>query len=60
MEMENIKNNIGFWRRLAALWIDVFVIYSITKFLIVLLSLIEFRISFETLFVFAREHFTLL
>lgn len=50
--MENIKNNIGFWRRLAALWIDVFVIYSITKFLIVLLSLIEFRISFETLFVF--------
>ena len=50
--MEKIKNNIGFWRRLAALWIDVFVIYSITKFLIVLLSLITFRVSFETLFVF--------
>ena len=50
--MKNIKNNIGFWRRLAAFWIDVFVIYSITKFLIVLLSLIEFRLSFETLFVF--------
>ena len=37
---------------MAAFWIDLFVIYSITKFLIVLLSLIEFRVSFETLFVF--------
>lgn len=50
-QMENKKNYIGFWRRLAALWIDVFVIYSITKFLIVLISLIEFRISFGTLFI---------
>jgi len=52
MQTKNKKNNIGFWRRLAALWIDVFVIYSITKLLIVLLSLIPFRVSFETLFVF--------
>lgn len=37
------NNHAGFWRRLAALWIDVFVI--------VLLSLFEVRISFETLFI---------
>ncbi len=52
MPQEKNKSKIGFWRRFAALWIDLFVIYSITKFLIVLLSVIAFRVSFETLFVF--------
>lgn len=51
METKNKENGIGFWRCLAASWIDVFVIYSITKFIIVLLSLIEFRISFGALFI---------
>ena len=52
MRQKTNKSNIGFWRRLAALWIDLFAIYSITKFLVVLLSVIAFRVSFETLFIF--------
>ena len=46
------SNHAGFWRRLAALWADVFVIYSLTTFLIALLSITGFRISSGTLFIF--------
>ncbi|MEI6681136.1 MAG: RDD family protein [Bacteroidota bacterium] len=45
------KGRVGFWRRLAAFWIDAFVIYSLAKVVIVLLSLMAFRISFEAIFV---------
>lgn len=58
--MTNKKNNIGFWRRFAAMWIDIFVIYSITKFIIALLSIIDFRISFGTLFIFIGAFYSTL
>ena len=45
------KNEAGFWRRLAALWIDLFVTWSVTELFMTLLSLIAFRIAFETVFI---------
>lgn len=45
------NTTIGFWRRFGAQWIDVFVIYSITKFVIALLSIVDLRISLEFLFI---------
>jgi uncharacterized RDD family membrane protein YckC len=60
MDTKREKNNIGFWRRLASQWIDVFVIYSLTKFFIVLLSVIDFRISFGALFIFIAAFYSTL
>lgn len=49
--IEPNKNKVGFWRRLAALWIDAFVIYTLTKVIIELISLSRFRISFGSVFI---------
>ncbi|HUU27115.1 MAG TPA: RDD family protein [archaeon] len=47
--MENViinSNRAGFWIRLAALWIDAFIIYSITHILVFCGALIPMYISF--------------
>jgi uncharacterized RDD family membrane protein YckC len=41
----------GFWRRLAATWIDSFVIYVIAALLITLAAIVRIRIALEPLFV---------
>ncbi|MEI7725417.1 MAG: RDD family protein [Bacteroidota bacterium] len=50
MEPNAIATKAGFWRRIAAGWIDAFIIFVITNFIIEFLALLSFRISFGTLF----------
>ena len=51
MEPDSDTTKAGFWRRIAAGWIDAFVIFVLTNFMIAFLVLLHFRISFGTLFV---------
>ena len=50
--METIANKTkaGFWRRIAAGWIDAFIIFIFTNLIIEFLVILHFRISFGTLF----------
>jgi uncharacterized RDD family membrane protein YckC len=50
--METSANNTkaGFWRRIAAGWIDAFIIFILTNLVIEFLVILHFRISFGTLF----------
>ena len=41
----------GFWRRLAAAWVDSFVIYTIAAFLITITDTVRIRIALEPLYV---------
>jgi uncharacterized RDD family membrane protein YckC len=41
----------GFWRRLAATWIDAFVVYAVTALLVALAAATRIRIALEPLFV---------
>lgn len=41
----------GFWRRLAAAWIDAFVIYAVCAILIALAAIVRIRVALEPLFV---------
>ena len=54
-----VKNEAGFWRRLAGLWIDLFVAWSVTEFFMALLQLVSFRIAFETVFVLTGACYTM-
>ena len=50
METNSSNTHAGFWRRIAAGWIDSFIIFVITNLIIEFLVLLHFRISFGTLF----------
>ena len=54
------EGRVGFWRRRAAFWIDAFVIYSLAKVAIVLLSLMAIRVSFEAIFVVTGAFYTVI
>ncbi|MFC1552595.1 RDD family protein [Candidatus Latescibacterota bacterium] len=59
MDDKHIK--AGFWRRIAAAWIDSFVIYSIAVFLITITAKIGLRVALEPLYiVFAAVYGTAL
>ena len=51
MEINPSNTKAGFWRRIAAGWIDAFIIFVTTNLIIEFLALLRFRISFGTLFV---------
>ena len=48
-EKEHIS--AGFWRRLAAAWVDAFIVYALSAFMIVLASVVGIRIAVEPLFI---------
>jgi len=48
-EKEHIS--AGFWRRLAAAWVDAFLVYALAKFIIALAAIAGIRIAFEPLFI---------
>ena len=50
METNASNTKAGFWRRIAAGWIDAFIIFVISNLMIEFLALLHFRISFGTLF----------
>ena len=52
METNLSSTRAGFWRRIAAGWIDAFIILVITNIVIELFVLVHFRISSGTLFLF--------
>ncbi|MEI6882852.1 MAG: RDD family protein [Bacteroidota bacterium] len=51
MKTNASSTKAGFWRRIAAGWIDAFVIFILTNLIIAILALLNFRISFGTMFV---------
>jgi len=51
METHTKSTRAGIWRRLAAGWIDAFILFVATNLCLALLALLHFRISFGTLFV---------
>jgi uncharacterized RDD family membrane protein YckC len=48
---EKERISAGFWRRLAAAWIDAFFIYALSAFMIALAAVVRIRIAFEPLFI---------
>jgi hypothetical protein len=48
--MDGKQVRTGFWRRLAATWIDLFIVYSISSFLITIAGMIQIRLAIEPVF----------
>jgi uncharacterized RDD family membrane protein YckC len=48
--MDGKQIKAGFWRRLAAAWIDLFIVYSISSFLIAISGIVRIRLALEPVF----------
>jgi len=49
--MDGGQGKAGFWRRLAAAWVDLFIIYSLSSFIVIIASLLRLHLSIEPAFI---------